>query len=116
MKNEKLDSLCDLITKALASIQRDFKDINPLVGVNQKMREMGVPVDAVTIDCLKSGKRILLILHDQQHDILSYQFAFKNQDPGEKFEHIPFNEVTETLLSKWIKGYFQDDVANSGNG
>jgi len=116
LKNNKLDSLCDLTTKTHASIQRDFKDINPLVGVNQRMREMGVPVDAVTIDCLKSGKRIILILHDQQPDMLSYQFSYKNQDPAEIFEHIPFNDLTEHLLYGWIQGYFQDLTGNQENG
>ena len=64
LNNEKLEVLCDIVTTTHTRIQQDFKDINPMVGFNQKMRGMGVPVDAVTIDCLKSGKRIILILHD----------------------------------------------------
>lgn len=70
------------------------------------MRLHGIPADAMTIDCLKSGKRILVILHDEQLDIVSYQFSFKGQDPENKFETIPLNELTAQTLYEWIKSYF----------
>ena len=104
--NKKLETLFDITTESHTRIQQDFKDINPVVGVNQKMREAGMPADVVTIDCLKSGKRIILILHDQQPATISYQFSFKDKDPDEKFERIQFNELTADKLYDWIKGYF----------
>ena len=104
--NKQLETLCDIATESHTRIQQDFKDINPIVGVNQKMREGGLPADVMTIDCLKSGKRIILILHDQQPDIISYQFSFKDKDPDEKFENIQFNELTSNKLYDWIKNYF----------
>jgi len=104
--NKQLETLCDIATESHTRIQQDFKDINPIIGVNQKMREGGLPVDIVTIDCLKSGKRIILILHDQQPDIISYQFSFKDKDPDNKFENIQFNELTADKLYNWIKSYF----------
>ena len=104
--NKQLETLFDITTESHTRIQQDFKDINPIVGVNQRMRETGVPADVMTIDCLKSGKRIILILHDQQPDIINYQFSFKDKDPDEKFEHIQFNELTANKLYNWIKGYF----------
>ena len=107
MNDKKLEILCDLVTTSHTRIQQDFKDINPMVGVNQRMREMGVPVDVVTIDCLKNAKRIILLLHDQQPDTLSYQFSFKDQDPDDTFEHVPFSELTENRLYDWMKNYFQ---------
>lgn len=103
---KQLETLCAIATEAHTLIQQDFKDINPLVGVNQQMRKNGVPADVMTMDCLKSGKRIILILHDLQPDIISYQFSFKDKDPDEKFEQIEFNEVTAKKLYDWIKGYF----------
>ena len=107
MNNKKLEGLCDIATKTHTRIQQDFKDINPIVGVNQQMRGMGVPVDVVTIDCLKTGKRIVLILHDHHPDIIRYQFSFKDEDPEDKFEQIQFNELTENILYNWIHNYFQ---------
>lgn len=104
--NKQLETLCDIATESHTRIQQDFKEINPIIGVNQKMREVGMPADVVTIDCSKSGKRIILILHDQQPDIISYQFSFKDKDPDKKFENIQFNELTPDKLYNWIKGYF----------
>lgn len=107
LPNKNLKTLCDLATEAHTRIQKDFKDINPVVGVNKKMRDIGVPADAMTIDCLKTGKRIIIILHDQQPDILNYQLSFKDKDPGEEFEQLQFKELTAQLLYDWIKDYFQ---------
>ncbi len=109
--NEQLETLCDIITESHSRIQQEFKDINPIVGINQRMRETGVPVDIMTIDCSKSSKRIILILHDQQPDIINYQFSFKDKDPDDKFEHIPFNELTADKLYNWIKSYFSNTTS-----
>ncbi len=105
--NERLKKVCDIITESHTRIQSDFAEINPLVGVNQKMREMDVPVDIVTIDCLKSNKRIILILHDHYPDIVRYQFTFKNTEPGEEFEQVRFDELTADKIYDWIAAYFQ---------
>ncbi len=104
--NKQLETLCDIVTESHTRIQQDFKDINPIVGVNQTMREKGGPADLVTIDCSKSGKRIILLVQDKQPDIISYQFSFKEKDPDEKFENIEFNELTANKVYDWIKGYF----------
>lgn len=106
MNGERLHTLCDIATEAHACIQRDFKEINPIVGVNQKMRENGVPADAMTIDCLRSGKRIILILHDHHPDIIRYQLSFKDKDPDNIYEHIQFNELTAKKLYDLIASYF----------
>ena len=106
MSDKQLKTLCDIATEAHNRIQQNFKDINPVVGVTHNMRSNGVPADAMTIDCLKSGKRIILVLHDQQPDIIHYQFSFKDKDPGSKFESIQFNELTATIMYEWIKDYF----------
>lgn len=110
MINKQLETLCDIAEESQTRIQQDFKNINPIVGVNQRMREIGMPVDIMVIDCSKSGKRIFLILHDQQPGIINYQFSFKDKDPDEKFEHIPFNELTADKLYNWIRSYFSSSA------
>ena len=107
MTDKLLFALSDIATDAHTRIQQDFKDIDPIVGVNRSMRKSGIPADAMTIDCLKTGKRIILILHDQQPDIIRYQFAFKNKDPDDKFDEIQVNELTAEKLYCWIRDYFQ---------
>jgi len=107
LTDKLLIALSDIATDAHTRIQKDFQDIDPIVGVNRSMRKSGIPADAMTIDCLKTRKRIILILHDQQPDIIRYQFSFKNKDPGEKFEEIQANELTADKLYSWIRDYFQ---------
>ena len=108
MDNKKLETLCDITTQSHARIQKDFADINPMVGVNRKMRDMGVPADAVTIDHSKSNKRIIMILHDHYPEIVNYQFSFKDTDPADEFEQISLDELTDDTLYGWIRDYFQD--------
>lgn len=108
LTDKHLKTLCDLATEAHTRIQQDFKDINPVVSVNQKMRDNGMPADIMTIDCLKSGKRIIVVLHDQQPDSLNYQFCFKDKDPSDDFNNLPFDQLTADLIYGWIKDYFSD--------
>ena len=61
---EQLKILCDFATEAHERVQLNHADIDPIVGVHHKMRDAGFPADVMTIDCLKTGKRIILILND----------------------------------------------------
>ena len=106
MTETTLEILCDITTEAHTRIQQDFQDINPIVGVSKNMRKNGVPADAMTIDCLKTGKRIIIVLHDHNPDIINYQFSFRDKDPDSKFEQLPFKELTSTQIYDWIKIYF----------
>ena len=103
--DKRLMSLCDNVTEAHTRIKNDFKEIDPIVGVSKKMRESGIGADVMTIDCLRSGKRIILILHDHQPDSISYQFTFKVQDPAAQFEEVPFTDASEDKLYDWMKSY-----------
>jgi len=110
MGDKQLSVISDMATEAHARIQKDFTEINPVVGVSRSMRKTGIPADAMTIDCLKSGKRIILVLHDQQPDIIHYQFSFKDKDPDEKFEAVSIEELTTEKLYEWIHVYFLGDT------
>lgn len=106
MSKPKLEILADFATEAHGRIQQDFETINPVVGLSRGMRANGIPADAMTIDCLKTGKRIIIILHDQQPDILQYQYSYKAQDPADDFENIPFDTLTAQTLYEWMRDYF----------
>lgn len=106
MSQTPLSQVYERVTEAQASIQQAFSDIDPLVGVNRHMRKHGIPADAITIDCLKSGKRILLIMHDQQPEVVTYQFCLRDQDPFEEFENIPLAELTVEQLYAWMQERF----------
>ncbi len=101
-----LETLSDLATEAHTRIQQDFININPVVGISRSMRDSGFPADAMTIDCLKTNRRIIIILHDADPDILRYQFSFRDKDPAEEFEMMAFDKLTAQILYDWIASYF----------
>ena len=104
--NPALLSLSEIASEAHAKIQQDFADINPVIGVMQGMRKMGIPADVLTIDCLVTNKRILVILHDAHPGIMRYQNTFIDQDPSDDYVDVTASEVTSDTLYGWIKNYF----------
>ena len=105
-KQEPIAIISDLVTEAHTFIQRDFADINPVVGVSRKMRSVGIPADAMTIDCLKTQRRIIIIAHDSAPDVVQYQFSFKDKDPSDDFEKISLVELTASTMYEWMRDYF----------
>ena len=106
MSEENLELLSDCVTEAHSQIQQTFDNINPVVGVSRGMRSIGIPADAMTIDCLKTGKRIIIILHDEHPDILQYQFSYKDKDPADEFQKLSIDKLTEKILYSWMANYF----------
>lgn len=104
--NPALLALSEIVTTAHERIQQDFQSLNPVVGVMQGMRKMGIPADALTIDCLVSNKRILIILHDDHPGLIRYQFTFIDQDPTDEYSDSTADEVTSETLYGWINDYF----------
>ena len=106
MSEKNLEILSNLVTDAHSRIQTDFEYINPVVGVSRGMRSVGIPADAMTIDCLKTGKRIIIVLHDEQPEVLQYQFSYKAEDPTEEFMTLAFKKLNKQVLYDWMKEYF----------
>ena len=106
MTSPALETLSERITIAHTRLQQDFAHINPVVGVNRQMRTAGIPADAITIDCLQTDKRVLLVLHDQQPDVVLMQMGLRNEDPGSSFESVPVDSVTEQQIYDWILSHF----------
>lgn len=104
--NSALLSLSDIAGQAHEKIQLDFADINPVIGVMQGMRKMGIPADVLTIDCLATKKRILIVLHDELPNMIRYQFTFIDQDPGDDYEAIASADMRPDIMYGWIKEYF----------
>lgn len=103
--DEPIFKLAEIASQAHARIQSDYAKLDPVIGIGRSMRQSGIPADAMTIDCLKSGKRIIIILHDEQPDILRYQFSYKESDPGSEFTVISTKEVSAQTLYDWMAGY-----------
>ncbi|WP_370978705.1 hypothetical protein [Agaribacterium sp. ZY112] len=105
-EKDPLELLSDCASNAHARIQSDFSDINPVVGVSRKLRGMGINADTMTIDCLKSGKRIIIILQDEMPAIVRFQFSYIEQDPADEFELLALSELSDDRLYEWMKNYF----------
>ena len=105
-KTDPLETLSDYVTEAHTRIQQDFQQINPVVGVSRKLRTLGINADAMTIDCLKSGKRIIIILHDEMPGLVRYQYSFIKQDPSDDFASITLDDLTPGHLYQWMQHYF----------
>ena len=60
----------------------------------------------MTIDCLKSGKRILLMVHDSQPEVANYQFCLRDEDPANEFDSIAIENLTAQMLYDWMKKTF----------
>jgi len=109
LEDKPIKRICEAIEVAHAKIQEDFDHINPVVGLINRMRDHGIPADLMTIDCLKSGKRILLMVHDDQPEIANYQFCLRDEDPSDDFESIAIESLTAQQLYDWIKDTFSTE-------
>ena len=108
MSEEALKALSDRASEAHARIQATYQHINPVVGVRRGMRDNGIPADAMTIECLQTRRRILMILHDGEPDVVLYQFGSMDDDAGDDFERIALSEVDVETLFNWMRDYFSD--------
>lgn len=102
----QLSEISQTLTEAHARIQQNHAGINPVVGINRQMRASGIAVDLVTIDCLVSNKRILMIMQDAKPDEVSYQFCRRDTDPAGGYEVIPLAELTVDKVYGWVVEYF----------
>lgn len=107
MSEESLKALSDMASDAHARIQQAYEHINPVVGVRRGMRDSGIPADVMTIDCLRTRRRIVLVLHDGEPGMLLYQFVgIDDDDVGEDFQRIAMSEMGVGTLVEWMENYF----------
>ena len=109
MKNSQdIYALAELAEAAQIEIQARFSHLDPVVGVSRNMRDAGFPVDVMTINSLKNGKRITLLLNDDAPGVISYQFGFRDRDPGALYSEVAFETLTQSQLCDWVVAYFGD--------
>ncbi|MFO7993426.1 MAG: hypothetical protein R6U69_04640 [Marinobacter sp.] len=106
MSEDPLKALSDMASEAHARIQATHEHINPVVEVRRGMRDAGIPADVMTIDCLRTRRRITLILHDEQPGVLLYQFVTIDDEVGDDFRQIALADIDTTMLFEWIQDYF----------
>ncbi|MBW4934098.1 hypothetical protein [Marinobacter sp. F4206] len=106
MSEDPLKALSDMASDAHTRIQAAHEHINPVVEVRRGMRDAGIPADVMTIDCLRTRRRINLILHDEQPGSLLYQFVTIEDEVGDSFQSMALADVTIQTLVDWMQDYF----------
>ncbi|NMT64351.1 hypothetical protein [Marinobacter orientalis] len=106
MSEDPLKALSDMASDAHARIQAAHEHINPVVEVRRGMRDAGIPADVMTIDCLRTHRRITLILHDEQPGLLLYQFVTMEDEVGDDFRQMALSEFDSAKLFDWMQDYF----------
>ncbi|MEQ9546971.1 MAG: hypothetical protein RIK85_13280 [Marinobacter sp.] len=106
MSEDPLKALSDMASDAHARIQAAHQHINPVVEVRRGMRDSGIPADVMTIDCLRTRRRITLILHDGQPGLVLYQFVTMDDEVGNDFKQMPLADVAVDTLFDWMQDYF----------
>ncbi|MFL1454891.1 hypothetical protein ACJO5Y_10640 [Marinobacter sp. GN3S48] len=106
MSEEPLKTLSDMASDAHARIQAVHQHINPVVEVRRGMRDSGIPADVMTIDCLRTRRRITLILHDGQPGMVLYQFVTMDNEVGNDFKQMLLSDVDVDTLFDWMQDYF----------
>ncbi|HET8800881.1 MAG TPA: hypothetical protein VFN01_06815 [Marinobacter sp.] len=106
MPEDPLKTLSDMASEAHTRIQAAHQHINPVVEVRRGMRDAGIPADVMTIDCLRTRKRITLILHDGQPGTLLYQFVTVDDEMGNDFQQMALADIDASTLFAWMQAYF----------
>ncbi len=106
MNKDKIYEIGDLVAEAQIDIQQKFANVDPVVSISRNMRKSGFPADTMTIDCLKTKKRILFILHDDKPNKINYQFCFSDQDPGPDYKSFLLEALNKEQFFEWMKDYF----------
>lgn len=113
MSEDPLKALSDQITEAHTRIQKTHQHINPVVAVRRGLRDTGIPADVMTIDCLRTRKRIMLILHDKEVGMLLYQFTNLDDEASEEFQRKRLSDVGVDVLYEWMQDYFSKNPQNT---
>lgn len=106
MEKPHLETLSDMTEEAHARVQQAHAEINPVVAIRRGMRDAGIPADAINIDCQRTRRRILLILHDEHPDALLYQFTDLDREADDGFHQMTFSTVSTDTLFEWMEDYF----------
>ncbi|MEX2473921.1 hypothetical protein [Marinobacter sp.] len=106
MPEDPLKTLSDMASDAHVRIQAAHQHINPVVEVRRGMRDSGIPADVMTIDCLRTRRRITLVLHDKQPGLVLYQFVTIDDEVGTDFRQVPLSDVDVGMLVDWMQTYF----------
>lgn len=97
--------LADIAALAQAQFQQKHSHIDPVIGINQQMRQHGFAVDLLTIDCAVHKNRITFLVEDDSPEYVKYQFAKTNEDPPNDFDTILVSELDQQKFFEFMDSW-----------
>ena len=94
-QDDQIMRLGDIAALAQLQFQQDYSDIDPVIGINRQMRKQGFAVDILTIDCIVSKKRLMILFEDAFPLRVKYQASTVDGDPGMEFSNIALSELDQ---------------------
>jgi len=95
---ETLKELSEIVAQANDLFYERNKSVDTLMGIMDKtLRKQGMNADAITIDCIASNKKIVLVLHDSKPDLVDIALGDKTGEIHSSKVHV-LKDVSITQL------------------
>jgi len=95
---ETLKELSEIVAQANDLFYERNTSVDTLMGIMDKtLRKQGMNADAITIDCIASNKKIVLVLHDSKPDLVDIALGDKNGAIHSSKEHV-FKDISITQI------------------
>ncbi len=79
--NKKLTDVAEIVAQANDLFLAKYSKVHTSIGIMDKaLRKQGTNADAVTIDCIASSKRIVLLLPDATPNQINFAIGDDNND------------------------------------
>jgi len=104
--NRKLQNLSEIVARANDMLYEKFDHIDTLMGIMDKtLRNQGMEADAITIDCIALDKKIVILIHDNQPDVVSIALGNKEGDIYSSSEY-ELAQISEAVIMKIMEETF----------
>jgi transcription antitermination factor NusA-like protein len=86
---ETLKKLSEIVAQANDIFYERNKSVDTLMGIMDKtLRKQGMQADAITIDCIATDKKIVLVLHDSKPGLVDIALGDKAGVVDSASEHL----------------------------
>jgi hypothetical protein len=103
---ETLKKLSEIVAQANDIFYERNKSVDTLMGIMDKtLRKQGMQADAITIDCIASNKKIVLVLHDSKPDLVDIALGDKAGVVDSASEYL-LKDVTITQIIAMMEENF----------
>ncbi|BCE01804.1 hypothetical protein [Marinicellulosiphila megalodicopiae] len=95
--------LAEIFSHSQKTIQEEFCDIDPIVGINRQLRKQGFKCDLLTVDNQRNRRRITFLLDDTKPTIVQYQLHSMDDDPASEFKEVLSEKVNAVFCTALMK-------------